>query len=97
MTLTPVRNQPLVPEIITDMVAEVCAYYDRKMAERRTQQERRPAEVEAIGRRIARLQDRLKSGDPHLTVEELQAIMGKAEATRVERLAARHRSILDAG
>jgi hypothetical protein len=63
--------------MVTDMVAEMRAYYDRL------------AEVEELDRRIARLQDRLKSGDPDLTTDEPQAIIGKAVATRAELLAAR--------
>jgi hypothetical protein len=87
--LAPVRDQLLAPQMIADMVAEMRAYYNEKVVEQRNQQERRPAEVEAIDRRIARLKDRLKSDDPDLSSEELQAIIGKAEAARAELLAAR--------
>jgi hypothetical protein len=86
--LAPVRDQLLAPEMIAEMVTDMRTYYDAKLAEQRSQQERRPAEVEEVDRRIARLKDRLRNGDPDLSAEELQAVIAKAEAKRNELLSA---------
>jgi site-specific DNA recombinase len=44
--------------------------------------------VEELNRRIARLRKRLKGGDPDLTADELVAIIERAEAKRIELMAA---------
>jgi DNA invertase Pin-like site-specific DNA recombinase len=84
--LRPIIDELLAPEMIEEMVKEMRAYYDERMAEVRAKRTKVPAEVEELNRRIARLQERLKTGDPDLTAEELLAIIDKADTKRKELL-----------
>jgi site-specific DNA recombinase len=86
--LRPVIEQLLAPEMVEEMVKEMRAYYQERLAEIRAQRTKMPAECEELNRRIARLQQRLKAGDPDFTAEELLAIIQKAEDKRAELLAA---------
>jgi hypothetical protein len=86
--LRPVVNVLLGPEIIAEMVKEMRTYYEQRMADARAKRTQVPAEVEELNKRIARLQGRLKAGDPDLTAEELVATIQKAEAKRADLLSA---------
>jgi site-specific DNA recombinase len=86
--LRPVVNVLLGPETIAEMVKEMRAYYEERMAEMRAKRTKVPAEVEELNKRIGRLQSRLGAGDPDLTADELVAIIHKAEAERAELLSA---------
>jgi chromosome segregation ATPase len=86
--LRPVVNVLLGKDVIAEMVKEMRGYYAERMAELRAMRATVPAEVEDLDRRIARLRDRLKAGDPDLAADELAAIIQKAEAKRAELLAA---------
>lgn len=86
--LRPVVNVLLGMDVIAEMVKEMRGYYAERMAELRAMRATVPAEVEDLDRRITRLRDRLKAGDPDLAADELAAIIQKAEAKRAELLAA---------
>lgn len=86
--LRPVVNVLLGPELIAEMVKEMRTYYEQRMADARAKRTQVPAEVEELNKRIARLQGRLKAGDPDLTADELVAIIQKAEAKRADLLSA---------
>lgn len=85
--LRPVINELLSPEFVDEIVQEMRAYYDKRMAELRTKRDVVPAEVEELNKRIARLQDRLKNGDPDLAADELVGIIERAEAKRAKLMA----------
>jgi len=85
--LRPIVDELLSPETIEEMVKEIRAYYDERMAELRAKRTKLPAEVEELNKRITRLQERLKVGDPDFTAEELLSIIQKAETMRTELLA----------
>jgi hypothetical protein len=80
--LTPVIDELLAPDMVDEMVVEMRKHYAHKMAEAKAEQAKRPAEVVELERRIARLQDRLKAGDPDMAADELMAVIEKAEAKR---------------
>src|SRR5581483_3214673 len=86
--LQPITDRLLSDDMVAQMAREMRAYYNMRREEMRSQRERRPAEVEELDRRIARLRERLKNGDPDLTADELQVIIGKAEVKRSELMAA---------
>lgn len=86
--LRPVVNVLLGPDLIAEMVKEMRGYYEQRMADARAKRTKAPAEVEELNKRITRLQDRLKAGDPDLTANELVAIIQKAEAKRADLLSA---------
>lgn len=86
--LRPIIDELLAPEMIDEIVKEMRAYYEERIAEIRAKRTKVPVEVEELNRRIARLQERLKTGDPDLTAEELLAIIDKADTKRKELLSA---------
>ena len=81
------RDGLLAPDMVEEMAKEMRSYYDKRMAELRATRTLVPAEVEELNKRIARLQERLKGGDPDLTADELVAIIEKAEAKRADLMA----------
>lgn len=86
--LRPILDQLLAPEMVEEMVKEMRAYYNERMAEIRAQRTKVPAELAELDERITRLKERLKTGDPDLTAEELLGIIQKAEGKRTEILTA---------
>jgi len=86
--LRPVIEELLSPDMVEEMVKEMRAYYQQQVAALHAKRDKVPAEVEELNKRIARLQERLKSGDPDVTADELLAIIQKAEGKRAELLAA---------
>lgn len=86
--LQPILEELLSPVMIEAMIREMRSYYEERVAEIRSQRTMVPAQLEELNRRILRLQERLKSGDPDLTADELLGIIQKAESKRADLLAA---------
>jgi hypothetical protein len=79
-----IRSELLVPERRERMAKEMQAQYVERIkaaAERAGMVSHEAVELDA---RIARLRERLKNGDPHLTSDELQATIERAENKRRE-------------
>jgi hypothetical protein len=80
--LGPVVDKLLAPEMVAEMVTEMRKYYAARIAELRAAQVKRPAEAVELERRISRLQERLKTGDPDMAADELVSVIEKAQAKR---------------
>lgn len=86
--LRPVIKELLSPAFVDEIVKEMRACYEQCMAELRTKRDLMPAEVAELDKHIARLQERLKNGDPDLAADALVTIIERAEAKRAELMAA---------
>jgi hypothetical protein len=77
-----IRNRMLSPERITSMAKKLQGRYmdyQRTLADR---QEQAPKALQELDARLARLRDRLRTGDPDMTADELQAAIETAERKR---------------
>ena len=79
-----VRRDLLAPERVEQMAKEMRAAYVERMREIAARVELLPREVEELDARIGRLRERMKAGDPDLTVDELQVAIDRAESKRRE-------------
>lgn len=84
-----VRGDLLAPDRVERMATEMRAAYAERMRERAARAETLPREVEDLDARIARLRERLRTGDPDLTPDELQVAVERVEAKRRELIDAR--------
>jgi hypothetical protein len=84
--LTPIVDQLLAPELITEMATEIRRYYNELVAEAKTEKAKLAAAVIELGGRIARLRERLKAGDDDMTADEIMAVIERAEAKREDLL-----------
>jgi len=84
-----VRRDLLAPERVEQMAKEMRAAYVERMREIAARVELLPREVEELDARIGRLRERMKAGDPDLTVDELQVAIDRAESKRRELLSER--------
>ena len=71
------------------MAKEMHAAYAERMREIAARADTLPRELQALGARILRLRERLKSGDPDLMADELQVGIERAEGKRRELVDAR--------
>ena len=77
-----VRRDLLAPERVERMAKEMHAAYAERMREIAARADTLPRELQALDARILRLRERLKSGDPDLTADELQVGIERAEGKR---------------
>ncbi len=82
--LGPIRGELISPERRTRMAKEMHASYVERVHTHNKRVESAPQEVIELDARIDRLRDRLRSGDPDLTPDELQAAIERAESKRRE-------------
>jgi site-specific DNA recombinase len=99
--LKPLVEVLLAPKMVAEMVTEMRKYLAEKLDESKAANTKRPAAVAELDERIARLQTRLKNGDPDLAQDELMGIIERAQAKREELLTAqpeakRHAKVLHA-
>ena len=66
------------------MAKEMQDYFSDRMRSMQAQAAELPREMEELAARIARLRERLKTGDPDMPADELQAAIERAEAKRRE-------------
>ncbi len=78
----PVNEAALAPDVVAEVVKEMRHYYAERSALEKESAAKRPGEVLELDSRIARLQDRLRAGDPDMTPDELLDVIAKAEAKR---------------
>jgi len=64
------------------MAKEMQSYFADRMRSMQTRSTELPREL--LAARIARLRERMKNGDPDMTVDELQAAIDRAELKRRE-------------
>jgi DNA invertase Pin-like site-specific DNA recombinase len=88
VVLQPIVDELLAPDMVDEMTKEMRAYYEKRMAANKAKHAKVPAEVQELDKRIARLQVRLKKGDPDLSSDDLGAALQKAEAKRAALLSA---------
>jgi site-specific DNA recombinase len=82
--LDPIRKELLEPQRVTRMAREIEAGYAERMKAAAKRAVTAPDEAAALDSRIARLRERLRTGDPDMTADELQATIERAEAKRRE-------------
>jgi hypothetical protein len=82
--LGPIRDDLLKPERVARMAKEMQDYFSDRVRSIQAQALELPRELQELAARITRLRERLKSGDPDMPADELQAAMGRAEAKRCE-------------
>jgi DNA repair exonuclease SbcCD ATPase subunit len=81
------RNDLLAPASIRQIRQDMQAYFLERARAQESKATEAPRELQELSARIARLRERLKSGDPDLPPDELQAAIDRAEAKRQELLA----------
>jgi site-specific DNA recombinase len=99
--LQPLVDELLTPEMADVLIKEYRRYHAEMQASAKARQTQRPAEVIELERRITRLQERLKAGDPDMASDEIMAVIEKAQTKRAALLetqpeAKRHAKILQA-
>lgn len=82
--LAPVRKELLSPKRIERMAREMQRDYAARLKALAARSEAVPQELQDLDARIARLRDRMTTGDPDMTGDELQAAMERAQAKRRE-------------
>jgi site-specific DNA recombinase len=86
--LRPLVDVLLAPAMVAEMVVEMREYLAEKLEEARAANVKRPAAVAELDARLARLQARLKAGDPDLAQDDIAAVIEKVRAVRDEMLTA---------
>jgi hypothetical protein len=81
-----VCQELLAPERVAQMASEIHATYAERVRKIAARAETLPREIQELDARIARLRERLKSGDPDFAADELQAGIERAESKRRELL-----------
>ena len=82
--LAPIRDELLAPERVARIAEEMQRYYVERMRAMQMRAAEVPDELQELTARIERLCDRLKRGDPDMTIDELQAAIDRAEGKRRE-------------
>jgi hypothetical protein len=82
--LGPIRDDLLKPDRVTRMAKEMQDYFADRMRGIQSQALEVPRELQELAARITRLRERLKSGDPDMQADALQAVIDTAEAKRRE-------------
>jgi site-specific DNA recombinase len=80
--LGPIRDDLLKPDRVARMAKEMQDYFSDRMRSMQAQAVELPRDLQELAARIARLRERLKSGDPDMPADELQAAIDRAEAKR---------------
>ena len=95
--LGPIRAELLSPDRCKRMVAEMHTGYAERMKVSVQRAQAMPQEIAALDARLERLRERLKTGDPDMTADELQAIIERVEAKRRELTSATSRIVAGDG
>ena len=82
--LDPIRDGLLSPERMARMAKEVQRLHAASVKDAAVRADEAPAELVALDTRIARLRERLSSGDPDMESDEIQVAIDRAEAKRRE-------------
>jgi hypothetical protein len=82
--LGPVRRELLSPERVARMAKEVQQQYLERVRAVQARAAEAPKEIQDITARIIRLRERLKTGDPDMAPDEIQAAIDRAEEKRRE-------------
>ncbi len=82
--LGPIRDDLLKPDRVARMAKEMQDYFADRMRGIQAQAIEVPRELQELAARITRLRERLKSGDPDMQADEIQAVIDTAEAKRRE-------------
>jgi DNA invertase Pin-like site-specific DNA recombinase len=77
--VVPIKAQLDDPDFVAVMEQEMQRYYTHRLRQRGT-----PKEVQDLDARIARLRARLKTGDPDMPADEIQAAIDRAIGKRAE-------------
>lgn len=80
--IDPIRELLLAPEHIRFMATEMQTYYRERVRAMQTRAVEAPRELQELAARIERLRERLRTGDPDMPGDELQAAIERAEAKR---------------
>jgi hypothetical protein len=76
------RSDLLAPESVKQITADMMAYFSEQSRAQEAQAIEAPRELQELSARITRLRERLKTGDPDMPADELQAAIDRAEAKR---------------
>ena len=82
--LDPIRKELLEPQRVKRMAEEMEAAFAEQIKAAAKRLAGTPDELIAFDNRIARLRERLRTGDPDMAADELQAAIERAEAKRRE-------------
>jgi hypothetical protein len=80
----PIRDELLAPERVARMADEMQQYYLERVRAMQARASEVPHELQELAARIERLHERIRRGDPDMTIDELQAAMDRAEGKRRE-------------
>jgi site-specific DNA recombinase len=84
--LDEMRRRLLAPEMVKQMAEELRAEYEGRLKDQAADDDKTPKELVELGKRLARLRRRLRTGDPDLSADDLQTAIEKAERYRLELL-----------
>jgi len=85
--LDPLRRELLAPERVARMAREMQHGYMERIHAAKARAAEAPKELIELESRIVRLRARLRSGDPDMASEEIEAAIARAEAKRTELMA----------
>ena len=74
----------LAPERVARMAKEIQKLHAASVKKAASRADEVPAEVAALDTRIARLRERLRSGDPDMEPDEIQVAIDRAETKRLQ-------------